>query len=246
MSATIATDIHEVKAPPSARQVAAPTPPRNVAVDAYRGLVMLLMMGEVMSFAKVARAFPIACSGASSPSTRPTLNGQAWDSTTPFSRGLLSWSASRCLTPFTAAQKKGRALAINSRTRSGEASYSSPSVFSCAPQAAHKPTLPLKTLSRRSAWDTHSRSSWRIAAQDGSGPRSAPSSSAIGWRGRFIRLPVRASITPPWAFPRTGTTTSPALPRTGTRTAILARHSTSGSSTCCRGPPGSSTTMADI
>jgi heparan-alpha-glucosaminide N-acetyltransferase len=35
-----------------------PTPPRNVAVDAYRGLVMLLMMGEVLSFAAVARAFP--------------------------------------------------------------------------------------------------------------------------------------------------------------------------------------------
>src|ERR1022692_4900134 len=58
MQATIATDIHEVKHPPVARQVAAPAAPRNVAVDAYRGLVMLLMMGEVMSFAKVARAFP--------------------------------------------------------------------------------------------------------------------------------------------------------------------------------------------
>ncbi|HEY2472952.1 MAG TPA: DUF5009 domain-containing protein [Terracidiphilus sp.] len=31
---------------------------RNVAVDAYRGLVMVLMMGEVMRFAEVARAFP--------------------------------------------------------------------------------------------------------------------------------------------------------------------------------------------
>lgn len=31
---------------------------RNVAVDAYRGLVMLLMMGEVMRFAEVHRAFP--------------------------------------------------------------------------------------------------------------------------------------------------------------------------------------------
>ena len=31
---------------------------RNVAVDAYRGLVMLLMMGEVLSFADVSRAFP--------------------------------------------------------------------------------------------------------------------------------------------------------------------------------------------
>ena len=58
MQATIATDIHEVKHPPVARQIAAPAAPRNVAVDAYRGLVMLLMMGEVMSFAKVARAFP--------------------------------------------------------------------------------------------------------------------------------------------------------------------------------------------
>ncbi len=32
--------------------------PRNVAVDAYRGLVMLLMMGEVLQLARVARAFP--------------------------------------------------------------------------------------------------------------------------------------------------------------------------------------------
>ena len=31
---------------------------RNLAVDAYRGLVMLLMMGEVMSFAKVAQSYP--------------------------------------------------------------------------------------------------------------------------------------------------------------------------------------------
>lgn len=31
---------------------------RNVAVDAYRGFVMLLMMGEVLSFVNVSRAFP--------------------------------------------------------------------------------------------------------------------------------------------------------------------------------------------
>ena len=37
--------------------VAAP-PPRNIAVDAYRGLVMVLMMGEVMRFADTAKAFP--------------------------------------------------------------------------------------------------------------------------------------------------------------------------------------------
>jgi heparan-alpha-glucosaminide N-acetyltransferase len=32
--------------------------PRNVAVDAYRGWVMLLMMGEVLAFARVAHAYP--------------------------------------------------------------------------------------------------------------------------------------------------------------------------------------------
>lgn len=32
--------------------------PRNMAVDAYRGLVMLLMMGEVLEFSRVARSFP--------------------------------------------------------------------------------------------------------------------------------------------------------------------------------------------
>ena len=33
-------------------------PPRNMAIDAYRGLVMLLMMGEVMQFWAVWRAYP--------------------------------------------------------------------------------------------------------------------------------------------------------------------------------------------
>ncbi len=32
--------------------------PRNVAIDAYRGLVMLLMMAEVLRLSEVARAFP--------------------------------------------------------------------------------------------------------------------------------------------------------------------------------------------
>jgi heparan-alpha-glucosaminide N-acetyltransferase len=33
-------------------------PPRNIAVDAYRGFVMLLMMGEVLRFTEVSKAFP--------------------------------------------------------------------------------------------------------------------------------------------------------------------------------------------
>jgi len=35
-----------------------PISQRNVAVDAYRGLVMLLMMAEVLRFAMVSQAFP--------------------------------------------------------------------------------------------------------------------------------------------------------------------------------------------
>jgi predicted acyltransferase len=35
-----------------------PAPPRNIAIDAYRGLVMLLMMGEVLQLSRVAQAFP--------------------------------------------------------------------------------------------------------------------------------------------------------------------------------------------
>lgn len=44
-------------ASPAERVIAAP-PPRNIAVDAYRGLVMVLMMAEVMEFAAVSRAYP--------------------------------------------------------------------------------------------------------------------------------------------------------------------------------------------
>ena len=43
----------------AAEAVKTPKPAvRNIAVDAYRGLVMLLMMGEVLRFAQVARNFP--------------------------------------------------------------------------------------------------------------------------------------------------------------------------------------------
>jgi heparan-alpha-glucosaminide N-acetyltransferase len=58
MHATMTINNDVIKSGPDTRQVAAPAPPRNIAVDAYRGLVMLLMMGEIMGFSKVARAFP--------------------------------------------------------------------------------------------------------------------------------------------------------------------------------------------
>ena len=47
-----------VETTPTREASPAKAPQRNVAVDAYRGLVMLLMMGEIMNFAQVARSFP--------------------------------------------------------------------------------------------------------------------------------------------------------------------------------------------
>ncbi|HUB30475.1 MAG TPA: hypothetical protein VL967_12295 [Terracidiphilus sp.] len=58
MSATLLTQPATTKPAEAARPAGVSVPPRNVAVDAYRGLVMLLMMGEVMAFWKVARAYP--------------------------------------------------------------------------------------------------------------------------------------------------------------------------------------------
>ena len=58
MAAITSAQPHKAGIGEPAARVAVATPPRNVAVDAYRGLVMLLMMGEVMQFAAVARAYP--------------------------------------------------------------------------------------------------------------------------------------------------------------------------------------------
>ena len=58
MHATMSATSQGVKPPLTARQIAASAPPRNIAVDAYRGLVMLLMMGEIMKFWSVAQAYP--------------------------------------------------------------------------------------------------------------------------------------------------------------------------------------------
>ena len=55
MQATLARENVTVMQPRATRESA---PPRNTAVDAYRGLVMLLMMGEIMNFAAVAKAYP--------------------------------------------------------------------------------------------------------------------------------------------------------------------------------------------
>jgi len=58
MQATLDMEAPEIVQPPVSRNFTASQAPRNVAVDAYRGLVMLLMMGEVMQFWAVAKAYP--------------------------------------------------------------------------------------------------------------------------------------------------------------------------------------------
>src|SRR5215813_547301 len=58
MSSTISARYPQAVPMSLSKDSAAQAPKRNVAVDAYRGLVMLLMMGEVMNFAAVAHAYP--------------------------------------------------------------------------------------------------------------------------------------------------------------------------------------------
>ena len=58
MAAIVTTDDALLTQVPTAAPEVTVAAPRNIAVDAYRGLVMLLMMGEVMSFAEVAHAYP--------------------------------------------------------------------------------------------------------------------------------------------------------------------------------------------
>ena len=58
MQETVGTKDSQVSQSLAPHRIRESTAPRNIAVDAYRGLVMLLMMGEVMRFAAVAHSFP--------------------------------------------------------------------------------------------------------------------------------------------------------------------------------------------
>ena len=55
---------------------------RNVAVDAYRGFVMLLMMAEVLQFSRIAQAFP----------------GNWFWRILAFNQTHAEWAAARCTT----------------------------------------------------------------------------------------------------------------------------------------------------
>jgi heparan-alpha-glucosaminide N-acetyltransferase len=58
MHATATSEMPSAAVLSPANSEAIVAPVRNIAVDAYRGFVMLLMMGEVMNFLAVHRAFP--------------------------------------------------------------------------------------------------------------------------------------------------------------------------------------------
>jgi heparan-alpha-glucosaminide N-acetyltransferase len=58
LSELSAAGINEARPVAGPGAIATPRVARNVAIDAYRGLVMLLMMAEILEFSHVARAFP--------------------------------------------------------------------------------------------------------------------------------------------------------------------------------------------
>ncbi len=58
MPETVTMEITDVVPSGTERRIVFPASQRNSAVDAYRGLVMLLMMGEVLQFAAVAKSYP--------------------------------------------------------------------------------------------------------------------------------------------------------------------------------------------
>ena len=70
-------------------------PVRNIALDAYRGFVMFLMMAEVLRLSRVAAALPGTGFGVSSPTIKRTSIGRDVRCTTSFNRVLIS--GRRCI-----------------------------------------------------------------------------------------------------------------------------------------------------
>ena len=195
MSATLVTKPSVDKPSRSALPAGVSVPPRNVAVDAYRGLVMLLMMGEVLQFAKVARAFP----------------GSIFWHVLAYNQTHVDWagmSLHDTIQPgFTFLAGVALPYSIQSRVRKGQ-SFTKQlfhtiwrSLILIALgiflRSTHSSRIsPLKTRSRRSGSVTPSLFCSHTAKQSGNGAHWLRSSSATGSRGLFIPPPARTSITP--------------------------------------------------
>ena len=162
---------------------------RNLAVDAYRGLVMLLMMGEVLQFSKVSAYF----------SHSIFWKILAWNQTHTEWSGC---SLHDMIQPsFSFLVGVALPYSIRSRQRKGALfpkmlahtiwrsllliAWASSSV----PSTAARRTSPLKTRSPRSAWGTPSCFCWPSVRHASSGSHWAPSFLDTGWPGRSILLP---------------------------------------------------------
>ncbi len=195
-----ATASIEQQAPPTTPipvDVTVSAPPRNIAVDAYRGFVMLLMMGEVMRFAAVARAYP---------------DSLFWR-VLGFNQSHVPWagmSLHDTIQPgFTFLVGVAMPYSIASRVRKGE---------SFAHQLGHAIWRSflliiigffLRSLGQSQTYFTFEDTLTQIGL-------GYTFSSDTGWRGHSIPRPDRTSITTLSVFLWAGPTTSPGSLRTGT------------------------------
>lgn len=171
MHATATAPSMETANTASSRPVTAPA--RNMAVDAYRGLVMLLMMGEVMRFAEVYKAFP----------------GSLFWRILAFNQTHVEWAGMGLhdtIQPgFTFLVGAALPYSIAARTAKGK-SFGEQLAhtiwrsvvlifleYSCVRLARRRLTTPLKTRLRRLGSASRLRFCWRTQNRAGNGPRSA-------------------------------------------------------------------------
>ena len=213
-----------IVAPVSAPPAVAARGVRNVAVDAYRGFVMFLMMAEVLQLAQVAAGV----SGQPRSSDVPRLS--------PDARRLGRLLAARSDSALVLVPGRRRARRSRSRVASAEGRLSARLFAHAAWRSlllvvlgvflrsvgARRPTSPSRTRCRRSAWAIRSCSCWRssptrrqwIALGVILG-RLLGGLCAVPAAGAGFRLSRQSAYRP------TGRTTTPASRRTGTRTANL-------------------------
>ncbi len=212
-------------------------PARNIAVDAYRGFVMLLMMAEVLRLSQVANAFP---------------GSWLWRFLA-FNQSHVEWAG--CSLHDTIQPSfsflGGRGTAVLDRQPPGEGFFFRRDVpahdvaLTAARCARHLPALPARPdhelYVRRHADADRAGLYLSVPARlrsgtRGSGPRSRWSWRDIGSPGPPTRSRGPASTTRPRGCPRIGRTTPPGSPHTGTRTRTWESRLISGSSISFPGP----------
>lgn len=228
MQETVGTKDSQVSQSLAPHRIRESTAPRNIAVNAYRGLVMLLMMGEVMRFAAVAHSFP---------------NSLFWR-ILAFNQSHVQWAGASLHDTIQPSFSflVGVALPYSIHSRSGKGQ-------SFKRQLAHtiwrSLVLVFLGIFLRSTHSGQTNFTFEdtltqiglgytfafllaYCRPSGNGRRLRRSCLVIGWRGLSIRRRDLISITPLLGFSATGTITSPGSHPTGTRTATLAGRLTPG------------------